>query len=248
MIKRTNSYSTLQTQVQSVFDFAVVVCHSVPALKHQMKLFDDGIINKLPDPDYFEANNSTTKLRQQADGYKNKLASYLFISSFAFFENYFGSVINEVFSNCFAIPDTSELKTNLNNNTNTKAKKILRGSYDIRHGQRYEKYSKELRANNYIRPDQLISLIAIESLKNTILDLKANQIPDFLINTLKMDVSVADKNSFGTYRQLRNDIAHGDNPVLTMRKVKEANSFLRKFASKIDVFLMEHYVKIENFK
>ena len=248
MIKRTNAYLILQTQVQSIFDFAVVVCHSVPALKLQMKLLDEGKITKLPDPDYFEANNTTSKLREQADGYKNKLATYLFISSFAFFENYFGSAIKEVFNQSFIIPDTSALKTNLNNNTNTKAKKILRSSYDLRHSQRYDKFSNELRANNYIQPDKLISTIAVEALNNTIFDLKANQIPDFLINTIKMDISAADKISFGTYRQLRNDIAHGDNPVVTMRKVKEANTFLRKFATKIDEFLMEHYVKIDNYK
>jgi hypothetical protein len=33
-----------------------------------------------------------------------------------------------------------------------------------------------------------------------------------------------------------------------MRKVKEANKFLRKFATQIDEFLMEHYVKIDNYK
>jgi hypothetical protein len=34
----------------------------------------------------------------------------------------------------------------------------------------------------------------------------------------------------------------------TMRKVKEANKFLRKFATQIDEFLMEHYVIIDNYK
>jgi hypothetical protein len=248
MTKRTNAYTTLQTQVQSIFDFAVVVCHSVPALKLQMKLLDDGKITKLPDPDYFEANNPTSKLREQADGYKDKLATYLFLSSFAFFENYVGSALKEVFNLSIVIPDTALLKADLTQNTNTKAKKILRSSYDQRHSQRYDKFSNELKASNYIQPDKLISTIAVENLNKTINDLKANQIPDFLINTIKMDITDADKNSFGTYRQLRNDIAHGDNPIVTMRKVREANKFLRKFATLIDEFLIEHYVKIDNFK
>lgn len=248
MIKRTTSYTTLQTQVQSIFDFAVVVCHSVPALKLQMKLLDDGKITKLPDPDYFEANNPTSKLRQQADGYKDKLATYLFLSSFAFFENYLGSVLKEVLNLSVTIPEKTFLNNSLTNNTDTKPKKILRSNFDQRHLQRYEKYSRELDANDYIHPDNLISIIAVENLIKSINDLKANQIPDFLINSFKMDISEADKTTFGTYRQLRNDIAHGDNPTVTMRKVKEANKFLRKFATQIDEFLIEHFVKISNYK
>lgn len=239
---------TLQTQVQSIFDFAVVVCHSVPALKLQMKLLDDGKITKLPDPDYFEANNPTSKLRQQADGYIDKLATYLFLSSFAFFENYLGSALKEVLNLSVTIPEKKALKSSLTNNTNTKPKKILRSSFDQRHLQRYEKYSRELDAANYVHPDNLISTIAVENLIKSINDLKVNQIPDFLINSFKMDISVADKMTFGTYRKLRNDIAHGDNPTVTMRKVREANKFLRKFATQIDEFLIEHFVKIDNYK
>ncbi len=248
MIKRTTSYTTLQTQVQSTFDFAVVVCHAVPALKLQMKLLDDGKIMKLPDPDYFEPNNPTSKLREQADGYRNKLATYLFLSSFAFFENYIGSVLEEVLNLSISIPDAASLKSRLTNNTNTKPKKILRSGFDNRHNQRYEKYSRELDASNYVHPDKLISIITVESIIDKIHDLKVNQIPDFLINTIKIDISDTDKQTFGTYRQLRNDIAHGDNPTVTMRKVKEANKFLRKFAAQIDEFLVEHYIKINNYR
>lgn len=248
MIRRTNAYATLQTQVQSIFDFAVVVCHSVPALKLQMKLLDDGKIAKLPHPDYFEPNNSTSKLREQADGYRDKLAAYLFLSSFAFFENYIGSALKEVFSLSIVIPDPAILKENLTQNTNTKAKKILKSSYDQRHTQRYEKFSDELKANNYIQPDKLISIISLEHLNRIITGLKANQIPDFLTNTIKMSITKTIKESFGTYRQLRNEIAHGTNPFVTMRDVKEANKFLRKFARLTDEFLLEHYVEIANFK
>jgi hypothetical protein len=248
MIKRTTAYNILQTQVQATFDFAVVVCHAIPALKLQMKLLDDGKIVKLPEPDYFESNNPTTKLRDQADGYKDKLATYLFISSFAFFENYVGTALKEVLQLSISVPQATVLKNALANNAGTKAKKILRGGFDQRHVQRYAKYSRELDANSYIEPGTLISTIAVENILRVITDLKANQIPEFLVGTMKMNVSDSDKKSFGTYRQLRNDIAHGDNPTVTMRKVKEANKFLRKFAAQIDEFLIEHYVKIENYK
>lgn len=247
-MKKTSSYITLQTQVQAIFDFAVIVCHSVPALKLQMKLLDEGKITKLPKPDYFEVSNSSSQLREQAKDYKDKLATYLFLSSFAFFENYLGSVLKEVLSLSITIPEKTIIKNSLINNNNTKPKKILRSSFDQRHIQRYQKYSKELNDNDYIHPEKLISIIAVESLINTIQDLKANQIPDFLIKSFKMDISDVDKNTFGTYRQLRNDIAHGDNPRITMNKVKEANKFLRKFAKNIDEYLIEHYVKIHNYK
>lgn len=248
MTKRTNAFNTLQGQVQSTFDFAVVVCHAVPALKLQMKLLDDGKISKLPEPDYFEANNPTSKLREQANGYKDKLATYLFLSSFSFFESYVGCVLKEVFQFNLAILSEVEIKSRLGANTNTSAKKALNGGYDQRHLQRYTKYSKELIDNGYILPNKLITSIALESLNKTVNELKANQIPDFLANYLRLDITEDTKNTFGTYRQLRNDIAHGDNPSINFSKVKKANGFLRKFATIIDEHLVEHFMLPSNFK
>ncbi|MGM0479383.1 MAG: hypothetical protein ACQERC_09180 [Bacteroidota bacterium] len=74
MIKRTKSYNTLRDQMQEVFDFAVVICHSVPALKLQIKLLEKGKIEKLPEPDYFTPN-SAEQLKKQSKGYKSKLAT-----------------------------------------------------------------------------------------------------------------------------------------------------------------------------
>lgn len=246
MIIRTNAYNTLQSQVQETFDFAVMVCHAVPALKLQMKLLDDGVIHKLPDPDYY-TKNTTEELRGQANGYKENLATYLFLSSFSFFENYFGAVLDEIFDFNTTIPTDDTLKEWLLKNNDTKSKRALKGVYDKRHLQRYEKFSKELKSNDYITPDELKKIVAFTNLYKTIKDLKANQIPDFLINHLKIDITEDEKSSYNTYRQLRNEIAHGDRPGLTLRKVKAANKFLRKIAAKIDDFLSEHFITLENY-
>ena len=246
MIIRTNAYNTLQSQVQETFDFAVMVCHAVPALKLQMKLLDDGVLHNLPDPDYF-TKNTTEELRGQANGYKENLATYLFLSSFAFFENYFGAVLDEIFNFNITIPTDDVLKECLSKNTDAKSKTALKGGFDKRHKQRYEKYSNELKSNDYITPAELKKIIAFNNLFKTIKDLKANQIPDFLINHLKIDITEDEKGRYNIYRQLRNEIAHGDRPSLTLRKVKEANSFLRKLAAKIDDFLSEHFITLNNY-
>lgn len=246
MITRTNAYNTLQVQVQETFDFAVMVCHAVPALKLQMNLLDEGKITKLPSPDYYTPN-TTSELRLQASGYKGNLATYLFLSSFAFFENYFGAVLEEIFLFNSVIPNDTILKNRLDINTNTKAKRVLKKDYDKRHIQRYKKYSNELKNNNYITPQELKTIIAFNNLYKTIKDLKANQIPDFLINYLKIDITEDEKSKFNTYRQLRNDIAHGDKPIITLSKVTDSNHFLRSLAAKIDEFLLEHYVTLNNY-
>ena len=246
MIIRTNAFNTLQSQVQETFDFAVMVCHAVPALKLQMKLLDDGRITKLPDPEYY-TKNTTAELRSQAGGYKENLATYLFLSSFAFFENYFGAVLDEIFDFNTVIPNNDSLKDCLTKNTDTKSKRALKSEYDNRHKQRYEKFSNELRANDYVTSAELKKIVAFNNLQKTIKDLKANQIPEFLINHLKIDVTEDEKGKYNTYRQLRNEIAHGDKHSLTLTKVKEANAFLRKFAAKIDDFLSEHYIRLNNY-
>lgn len=40
--------------MQEIFNFAVLVSTSVPSLKLNLKLYKEGKINRLPDPDYFE--------------------------------------------------------------------------------------------------------------------------------------------------------------------------------------------------
>lgn len=114
--------------------------------------------------------------------------------------------------------------------------------------QRYIKYSKELRDENYIPAEELISNISLKKMLDVVDNLKANEIPSFLKNTLLIPISDATIEKYGTYRKLRNDIAHGEAPNITLRKVKEANKFLRNFAGQIDDFLTTHYKKPRNYQ
>ena len=164
-----------------------------------MKLLDDGRITKLPDPEYY-TKNTTAELRSQAGGYKENLATYLFLSSFAFFENYFGAVLDEIFDFNTVIPNNDSLKDCLTKNTDTKSKRALKSEYDNRHKQRYEKFSNELRANDYVTSAELKKIVAFNNLQKTIKDLKANQIPEFLINHLKIDVTEDEKGKYNTYK------------------------------------------------
>lgn len=53
-MKQSNSYKEFKERIQEIFNFAVLITLSVPVLKQNLKLFDKGTIERLPDPDYFE--------------------------------------------------------------------------------------------------------------------------------------------------------------------------------------------------
>ena len=53
-MRQSGSYLSFKKRIQEIFDFAVLVTASVPVTKLNLKLYKDGKINRLPDPDFFE--------------------------------------------------------------------------------------------------------------------------------------------------------------------------------------------------
>jgi len=53
-MKQSESYIEFKNRIQEIFNFAVLITLSVPVLKRNLKLFNDGTIPRLPEPDFFE--------------------------------------------------------------------------------------------------------------------------------------------------------------------------------------------------
>lgn len=53
-MKQSKAYKEFKLRIQEIFNFAVLVTISVPVLKQNIKLFNEGVIKRFPDSDYFE--------------------------------------------------------------------------------------------------------------------------------------------------------------------------------------------------
>jgi hypothetical protein len=96
-------------------------------------------------------------------------------------------------------------------------------------------------------PGELFSVYGLKTLILKQRKLKAYEIPSILVDALQLDLSSADIQRLDDICKIRNSIAHGSPPQLTMRDVVGMNVFLREIAVKLADHLSEHYLVIEKY-
>lgn len=139
--------------------------------------------------------------------------------------------------------------------------------------QQYEKYSLELKEKNFKFPRQILSINGIRFLIENLVERnnkyefdisRAADIPNILKERfyLNCDKLISnyfpDKNenienldkaniatTFKNIREMRNKVAHGENPNLNLNQVIEYNYFLKKFATIVDKHFIEHFFYVD---
>jgi len=109
MINSTYSYNKLKQEQQGLFDFFILVTHSIPTLSGSIKYIQNIDPNRtLPKPDHFKKgevhidrlseliNKEVDSNKSNTKSYKTNLCKYVLLSSFSFFETYFKSVMEEL--------------------------------------------------------------------------------------------------------------------------------------------------------
>jgi hypothetical protein len=255
MLTCTQAYSRLKHQVQGLFDFSVSVCYAMPVFKKHIKeLQKDGATTPFPRPDFFYDNSSLEHLRKRTHNYKAKLASYILISSFSFFENYLISALNELIdfhggSEKFidlAETRASKFIQSISDETR-KHKRKLQEPIKLKNAKKYEKHAKILVNSGYRFPTELLSSYGIRMLIQKTKKMKARDIPEFLQNGLHMNMSEEKVTKFMEFKDRRNKIAHGEKVTLSMRQVMGIHKFLHELAISIDKHLIEHFFVIEKY-
>jgi len=128
-----------------------------------------------------------------------------------------------------------------------KNRKKLQDSFDKKNHQKYKKYTKLLKRQNFKFPSDLLSLYGIIKLREEIKNLKSNNIPSILQNGLHIEFTKDEISKFHSIRELRNKIAHGENMRIDIRKAMECNGFLRNIAVRIDNQISSNYFVIEKY-
>jgi hypothetical protein len=187
-------------------------------------------------------------------GYESKVASYLWISEFSFFEAFVSDVVQELFEFHGGLDSLVTRAENRQHRWTDKlpvklegSRQKLRDSVKPAWADRYRKYSAELASEGYRFPSDLFSAYGLKMLAKQLKRLKAHEIPDLVVSAFQVIVPESLVDQYNNFREIRNDIAHGRPPVLTVRDVVKMHSVLCEFALKIQNRLVKHYFVFERY-
>ena len=186
--------------------------------------------------------------------YEQRLAATLLLTHFSYFEAFVKDVILEMIefhggANQFQgrierrtkaflaphIPDVAGLKRRLQDSENPGWK------------ERYRKYSAKLAATGFRFPGDLLAAYGVRKIILKVKRLRAVDIPELLIDALRMNLPSTQIDKYREIRTVRNNIAHGKPPHLTINKSIQMNKELRTLAIMITTHLTENFFVIEKY-
>jgi len=252
VISHTKAFLTLKEQNQTLFDFSVLCCQSVPALKGYMKAVEAKATPKLPDADHFKGAPNFTQLRGFVSAYKKTLGRLVFLSSFTYFEAYFKALIEEVLAfhggqDAFVSASMKRQSAHLSACDLPDVAKSAGKLREYKKGHlapSYKKHIKALESTEFRFPSELFATFGVVELANY-KELKASQIPHVAKWCFGVPLSPNEETEFSKYRDERNDIAHGNIVAVDFSAGLEASRFLRDLSVKIDKHVVKHFLVIE---
>lgn len=252
MISNTKAFVVLKHQNQALMDFSVLCCQSVPALRGYMKAVAAGSAAKLPDADHFKGAPDFAQLGKFATTYRKTLGRLVFLSSFSYFEAYFKALIAEVLEfhgGREALVETSR-RRQANHRSACDEPAIAKSAAKLREYKKphwkpaYENQLRALEGTNFRFPSELFSTFGIVELDHY-RELKASEIPHVAKWCFGVPLLEPEETAFSKWRDLRNDIAHGNVVHVDFKTSLHASRSLRELSIKIDKHVVRHFLVIE---
>jgi|GEM_PF-2421380 len=254
MIKHTNAYLVLRQHSQQMLDFAVLICTSVPQLRHAFREHSN-------DPSVFLAANTAFRPsvvpysteKRSINSYKRTLGANLLLSVFSYFETYFFTAIDELIEfhggedALIAMATSQVMNKPIASGNDEKNLKYLRTPFKNRKTDRYMKYSKALRGKDVIWPTQRLVLYGVRQLLENRKRWKSVKIPVLTRDLLTLDVDDGTESKFHNLRGERNKIAHGKTLSYDLKKAIDACMFFRQFARTVDEHICKNFLVMEKY-
>jgi len=238
------AYQRLRKDAQDIIDFAVLICHGMPALNAYMKAVEKGAAPNLPTPDHFGKTQPFDALRAYKQKYKKTLGRFVVLSSISYFEMYVKNLAEEIVQ--LHRQDLADLERRISEPAVATYRNKLSEPPDGRKIEKYKKHVRTLRENNYPLPTDLFATCAINRISSEAENLMLGEVPNFLRTVLFFPMSDEQKNKLVDLRKLRNRIAHGTPEEVDLSEALECNKFLRRLAVQIDRHAMERYLIIDD--
>jgi hypothetical protein len=252
MISHTNAFKQYRDLSQAHLNFAVLVCHSVPALSASMN--KTGMIPA--PPDHFKAGGSSVPdLLGYATKYKEELARSTLITVFSYFEAYVREALVEIID--FHGGKARFLKKAKNRvqqffgsipTAMLESKRKLQDSRDPRKLAKYQKHGRLLDKTGFRFPTDLLGPYGVSNLilkADEKRGFKAYEIPDVLEEALLYPLSAADRSKFEAIRKIRNGIAHGGASTIALSKALRYASELHTLAAAVDKHIVAHFLVLQ---
>lgn len=252
MISHTDAFKTYRDLSQAHLNFAVLVCHSVPAFS--ASLTAAGALT-VP-PDYFKApGNPIDDLISYAAAYQEELARSAVITIYSYFEAYVGDMLREIVdfhAGKEAIKgkarDRAERFFHSMPDALQEDKRKLQDRRDPRKIAKYQKHGRVLDKKGFRFPTDLLAhygalnLIKKADEKN---GFKAHEIPSILEDALLYPLSPGDKITLELIRLKRNSIAHGEGTVVALSEAMRHASELHTIAAAVDSHVANHFLVLQ---
>ena len=244
--------------MESLWNFGVMICYAVPTLKKNIKAVVEGVVNySLPKNDLFAHDaSSPEQIRKLAEDYKSRLTSYLWLSSFSFFEAFISGAIQEVIDFHGGETEfigsvekrTREAIGKRHSPAIIKSRSRLSGEFAKFKTGRYKDHTAVLQRGGYTFPSDLLASFGVRMLVSKAGELKAAEIPALLAEGLHFPFTEEMLTRYDAYRKIRNDIAHGKHTHHSLKEAFDLKKNLGELASQVDEHLIANFFVMEIFR
>jgi hypothetical protein len=248
----SKAYKAYRDQYIQLWNFASMISYAVPALSKTIKGVEEKVENySMVKSDLFKFDRTTAdRLKNLMKGYDKQLAAYLWISNFAFFESFVRKLLDELMAfysdNGDFLSKTKEIlsKKIIENDTPEKRKiRIkLQKPFDGRKLQQYTKYSKLLVSKGYYFPSTFFAVYGIKRMQNDLKEIRAKDIPEILADGFLFTLSDEELKKFFSYKDKRNNIAHGEESNLSIYETVGMFKFFNELAFRIDQHIVHNFM------
>jgi hypothetical protein len=254
MIGNTKSYARYRQLSQAYLDFVVLVCHAVPLLKTDLALPAAEISVA---PDYFK-KNTKLDLAGAASSYQAALSRSAHLTVFSYFEGYIKSTLQETAEfhggpkgfESLAMKRTREFLGPLTPPLSSSRAKLQTYQKPAK-ADKYRKHTKILNNSGYRFPTELLAHYGVVNLIRKAKDdregMRASEIGSILKDCYCYNISAHDAGVIDAARKVRNSIAHGSAPSVTLKSSMNLASKLRTIAAGVDRHIVEHFLVLQSF-
>lgn len=260
MAKNTKSYLAFKTESERLTNLVVLFSHAVPVLKRVLDSPDVLTMIPLKPADNFPHDRATGALLVQwANDYDRDLARIIVLTVFSNFEAYVRAVLLEVFERqggvekFIAVTEKRSMRFwKTLPPAIAEAKNKLQMVDEKGKADRARKYSKILAGEGFAFPPDLLSVYGARKLAEK-LDMRSRsafrawEIPQLLSEAPLFKVSDAEREMYKELRILRNDVGHASPTTITVHEAIKKTVALRKWASKIDEHIAEHFLVLSRY-
>lgn len=256
----TNAYLSFKGESERLTNLAVLFSHAVPVLRQVLASPTLSAQISLKPADNFPHDRSDgPALAGFAAAYDRDLANLVLLSVFSYFEAYVRCAIQEIYE----LQGGDEAFLALSRKRVTRhwksappavleAKRKLQTRERRDKADKYRKYAKVLAAHNFAFPPDLLAVYGAQQLARKLdtkgrSGMRASEIPDLLTEALLLDVNKAERVAYQDVRLLRNRIAHGGTPALSVHQAIKRTTFLREWAGRIDHHIAEYFLVLAKY-